>query len=58
MWRMLGYAMFFAYYMGYREGSYELLSSTTLIFVIALGILIYVSNSADGWEEWNNNFRD
>ena len=58
MWRILGYAMLFGWWFGYKEGSYELISSETMIFFIALGILIYVSNAADGWEYWNNNFRD
>ena len=58
MWRILGYTMAIVWWWGWTGGSYEFFSSETVIFFIALGILIYVSNAADGWEYWNNNFRD
>ena len=56
MYRIIGYGSAFLFVMGLRQGLWAFFSFETLIYFIFMGILIYVSNAADGWEEWNDRF--
>jgi len=56
MYRIIGYGSFIFWAIGIRQDLWFFFSFETLIYFIFMGILIYVSNAADGWEEWNDRF--
>jgi len=56
MYRVIGYISFIFWAIGIKQGSWGFFSFETLIYIIFLGILIYISNAADGWEEWDDRF--